>query len=66
MAKTSVLTPKRGEVYLVDLDPARGAEIQKTRPALVVQNDIDNRHNPRTEDLGVRCYGFSEWAHGPG
>ncbi len=29
-------------------DPALGAEIQKTRPALIVQNDIDNRHSPIT------------------
>jgi mRNA interferase MazF len=27
---------KRGEVWLVALDPAVGSEIQKTRPALVV------------------------------
>jgi mRNA interferase MazF len=28
--------PKRGEVWRVNFDPARGAEIQKTRPAVVV------------------------------
>jgi mRNA interferase MazF len=28
--------PSRGEVWLVDFDPATGAEIQKVRPALVV------------------------------
>jgi mRNA interferase MazF len=32
-------TPKRGEIWLVEFDPARGAEIQKTRPALVVSAD---------------------------
>jgi mRNA interferase MazF len=42
------LTPKRGEVYLVSVDPALGAEIQKTRPAIVLQNDIGNRHSPVT------------------
>jgi mRNA interferase MazF len=40
--------PRRGEVYLVEFDPARGHEIRKTRPALVVQNDIGNRHSPLT------------------
>lgn len=40
--------PRRGEVYLVSFDPTRGAEIRKTRPALVVQNDIANRHSPIT------------------
>jgi mRNA interferase MazF len=44
----SVANPRRGEVYLVDFDPSRGAEIQKTRPALVIQNDIGNQHSPLT------------------
>ncbi len=35
--------PKRGEIYLTALDPAVGREIQKTRPALVIQNDVSNR-----------------------
>lgn len=30
---------KRGEIWLVGLDPTLGAEIQKTRPALVVSDD---------------------------
>ena len=40
--------PKRGEIYLVAFDPARGHEIQKTRPALIIQNDIGNRYSPIT------------------
>jgi mRNA interferase MazF len=40
--------PNRGEIYLVNFDPTVGAEIQKTRPALIVQNDIANRHSPIT------------------
>lgn len=28
--------PRRGDVWLVCLDPTRGAEMQKTRPCLVV------------------------------
>jgi mRNA interferase MazF len=35
--------PRRGEIYLTALDPTVGREIQKTRPALVIQNDISNR-----------------------
>lgn len=31
--------PKRGEVFLVTLDPTLGAEMQKTRPAVVVSPD---------------------------
>ena len=40
--------PKRGELYLVNFEPTVGAEIRKTRPALVLQNDIANRHSPLT------------------
>lgn len=40
--------PKRGEVHLVNFDPTLGAEIKKTRPALILQNDIANRHSPIT------------------
>ena len=39
-------TPRRGGVYLVSFDPTIGSEIKKTRPAVVVQNDIANRHSP--------------------
>jgi mRNA interferase MazF len=40
--------PKRGEIYLDNFEPTVGAEIRKTRPALVLQNDIANRHSPIT------------------
>lgn len=33
---------RRGEVRLVDLDPARGSEASKRRPAVVVSNDRAN------------------------
>ena len=46
--RPTVIRPKRGEVYLVNFDPTIGAEIQKTRLALIVQNDIANRHSPIT------------------
>jgi mRNA interferase MazF len=34
----------RGEVYLIALDPARGQEIRKTRPCVVVSPDELNAH----------------------
>lgn len=34
---------RRGDIYLVALDPVMGSEISKTRPALIVSNDINNR-----------------------
>lgn len=39
---------KRGEIYRVTFDPTVGHEIKKTRPALVIQNDIGNRYSPLT------------------
>lgn len=41
-------SPRRGEVYLVNFDPTVGSEIRKTRPALIIQNDIANEHSPIT------------------
>lgn len=35
-------TVKRGEIWWVSLDPTQGAEIQKTRPCLVLTSDILN------------------------
>ena len=46
--RKTVIFPRRGEIYLINFDPTIGAEIKKTRPALVVQNDIANRHSPIT------------------
>lgn len=46
--KSKVAYPKRGEVWLVSFDPTVGAEIKKTRPALVLQNEIANRYSPIT------------------
>src|SRR6476661_6308783 len=40
--------PRRGEIYLVTFDPTVGHEIRKTRPALVLQNDVSNRYSPLT------------------
>jgi mRNA interferase MazF len=33
---------RRGEICLVDLEPVRGAEASKTRPAVIVSNDGAN------------------------
>jgi mRNA interferase MazF len=35
--------PRRGEIFLTALDPTIGREIRKTRPTLVIQNDLANR-----------------------
>lgn len=35
---------RRGDVFLVDLNPTRGSEIQKARPCVVVSPDELNEH----------------------
>jgi mRNA interferase MazF len=35
--------PKRGEIWLVSFDPTIGAEIKKTRPAIVISSDAVGR-----------------------
>lgn len=39
---------KRGDVFLVDFNPARGSEQAGFRPALVIQNDVGNKYSPTT------------------
>lgn len=38
---------KRGDVYWVEFDPSVGTEITKTRPAVIISNDIANQHLKR-------------------
>ena len=33
---------KRGEVYWVQFDPSTGTEVQKTRPGVIISNDVFN------------------------
>ena len=37
---------RRGDIFLADLDPIRGSEQGGTRPVLVIQNNVGNRHSP--------------------
>lgn len=34
---------RRGDIYLVDLEPIKGTEADKIRPAILVSNDAANR-----------------------
>ncbi len=40
--------PKRGEIWVVNWNPARGSEQAGKRPALVIQNNIGNEHASTT------------------
>ena len=48
MARNKSINPKRGEIYVVNFYPSIGSEIQKTRPALILQNDTSNIYGQTT------------------
>lgn len=37
---------QRGDIYFADLNPVVGSEQGGTRPVLIVQNDLGNKHSP--------------------
>ena len=47
----------RGDIWLVNLDPTVGAEIKKTRPAVVISNDIANQYAATVTVLSVTGHG---------
>ena len=60
MGDAQRVAPRRGDVYLVNFDPIVGAEIQKTRPALILQNDIANRYSAVTIVAAISSAGDSK------
>jgi mRNA interferase MazF len=43
LSNLSSVLPKRSEIWLVNFDPTVGAEIKKTRPAVIVSSDAVGR-----------------------
>src|SRR3989344_813989 len=39
---------RRGEIYLVNLEPVKGSEQGGVRPVLIIQNDTSNEYSPLT------------------
>ncbi len=46
MPKLLPAYPKRGQIYIADLDPAFGREIHKKRPVLVISGNDYNQMTP--------------------
>ena len=45
---SDILQLKRGDIVVVNLEPKKGSEQGKTRPAIVIQNDTGNKYSPTT------------------
>lgn len=50
----------RGDVFLVNFDPTMGAEIKKTRPALILQNNVSNKYSPVTIVAAITTFDHGE------
>jgi len=50
--------PRRGEVWLVNWNPARGSEQAGIKPVLVIQNDIGNEKAPTTIVAAIWLFGI--------
>lgn len=46
MQKSGKSFPKRGEIFIADLDPSFGRELHKKRPILIISNNDLNRMLP--------------------
>jgi mRNA interferase MazF len=51
---------RRGEVYLAGLDPVIGSEIAKTRPVVVVSNDLNNEFSRTVTVLPITSGGVEK------
>lgn len=47
MKRTTGKFPKRGSVYWIAFEPSQGTELQKTRPAVMISNDLFNKNLSR-------------------
>ena len=62
MKKTKLPDYKRGDVWLAALDPVVGSEQGKTRPVVIIQNDVANQYSlvvivaAMTTSIGAKEY----------
>jgi len=57
--------PKRGDIWLVDLDPTRGQEIKKRRPVIVLSADPIGSVGLRivADAFKIKCVSVERFIH---
>lgn len=60
MVAKRIVQINRGDIYVVNFDPTIGSEIQKTRPALILQNDIANKYSSVTIVAAITSHDENE------
>jgi mRNA interferase MazF len=53
MSRDEVSGPRRGEVWWVSFGPSVGGEVRRTRPALIISNDVANRFLSRVQVIPI-------------
>jgi mRNA interferase MazF len=53
MENNSIVKPRRGEIWMADLQLAVGCEQSGIRPVLIMQNDKGNMHAPTTQIVPI-------------
>ena len=48
MSLTANVMCSRGDIFLVDLNPVKGSEQGGTRPCVIIQNNLGNKHSSVT------------------
>lgn len=51
---------QRGDIWLVNLNPTLGHEIKKSRPAVIIQNDIGNKFSSLTIIAPITSQGIEK------
>jgi len=52
-------TIKRGDIFLINLEPVKGSEQGGTRPCLIIQNNLGNKYSPTTIIAPITSKKFS-------